>query len=149
MAEEVQRRGMSKGCLIALIVVGALVLLLVIAGITCYVKRDDLARYGAATLVNGIKTQLNEKPPEGLDTTQVNAMADAFLEKLNESEIDYNQYGRFMQSIQSIPADEKVDSAEVEVFIQAMIEYFPELEELLPAEESSDTITVEDSITIE
>jgi uncharacterized protein YejL (UPF0352 family) len=145
MAQEVQRKGMSRGCLIALIVVGALVLLLVIAGIVCYAKKDDLARYGAATLVNGVKTELHKNPVEGVDTAQVNVVADAFLEKLNESKIDYNKYGRFMQSIQSISADEKVDSVEAEEFIKAMIEYFPELEELLPVKEVEDTTTAEDS----
>ena len=146
MAEEVQRKGMSKGCLIALIVVGALVLLLVIAVIVCYAKKDDLARYGAATLVNAIKTEMRKNPMEGVDTVHVDAVADAFLDKLNENKIDYNKYGRFMQSVQSIPADEKVDSVEAEQFIQAMIEYFPELEELLPMEEVEDTTTAEDSI---
>jgi uncharacterized protein YejL (UPF0352 family) len=146
MAEEVQKKGMSKGCLIALIVVGAVVLLLIIAVIVCYAKKDDLARYGAATLINSIKTELRKNPVEGVDTAQVNAVADAFLDKLSESKIDYNKYGRFMQSIQSIPADEKVDSIEAEQFIRAMIEYFPELKERLPAKEVEDTTTAEDSI---
>jgi uncharacterized protein YejL (UPF0352 family) len=146
MAEEVQKKGMSKGCLIALIVVGALVLLLVIAAIVCYAKKDDLARYGAATLVNGVKTELHKNPVEGVDTTQINVVAAAFLEKLNESKLDYNKYGRFMQSIQPILEDKKVDSVEAEKFIQAMVEYFPELKERLPAKEVEDTTTAEDSI---
>ncbi len=149
MAEEVQKKGMSKGCMIALIVVGALVLLLVVALIVCYAKKDDLARYGAATLVNSIKTEMRKNPVEGVDTVQVDAVADAFLEKLNETKIDYNKYGRFMQAIQTIPADEKVDSVEAEQFVQAMIEYFPELEELVPVEEVEDTTTADDSVWIE
>ncbi|MFQ6007500.1 MAG: hypothetical protein ACE5K8_00965 [Candidatus Zixiibacteriota bacterium] len=149
MAEEVQKKGLSKGCLIVLIVVGALVLLLVVVGIVRYVKKDDFARYGAATLVNTVKSELQENPVEGVDTVQVNAVADAFLEKLNQAELDYNKYGRFMQSIQSIPSDEKVDSAEAEAFIQAMIEYFPELEQMLPVEEIEDTTTAEDSVLTE
>jgi uncharacterized protein YejL (UPF0352 family) len=146
MAEEVQKKGMSKGCLIALIVVGALVLLLVIAAIVCYAKKDDLARYGAATLVNGVKTELHKNPVEGVDTTQINVVAAAFLEKLNESKLDYNKYGRFMQSIQPILEDKKVDSVEAEKFIQAMVEYFPELKELLPAKEVEDTTAAADSV---
>jgi uncharacterized protein YejL (UPF0352 family) len=146
MAEEVQKKGMSKGCLIALIVVGALVLLLVIAGIVCYAKKDDLARYGAATLINSIKTELRKNPGEGVDTTQINVVAAAFLEKLNESKLDYNKYGRFMQSIQPILEDKKVDSVEAEKFIQAMVEYFPELKELLPAKEVEDTTAAADSV---
>ena len=147
--EEVQRKGMSKGCLIALIVVGVLLLMVVIAGITCYLKKDDLARYGAATLVNSIKMELADNPVEGVDTAQVNAIADAFMEKLNESELDYNKYGRFMQAVQAISSEKAVDSAEAEQFVRAMIGYFPELEELLPVEEIEDSTAVEDSTSIE
>jgi len=150
MNQEVQKkRGMSKGCLIALIVVGVLVLLLVIAGITCYLKKDELAKYGAVTLVNSIKAELNNTPVEGVDTVKVNAVADAFVNELNEKELDYDKYKRLIQTVQGIMSDKKVDSAEAEEFVRAMTEYFPELEELAPMEPIDDSATVDDSILVE
>ncbi len=150
MNQEVQKkRGMSKGCLIALIVVGVLVLLLVIAGITCYLKKDELAKYGAVTLVNSIKAELNNTPVEGVDTVKVNAVADAFVNELNEKELDYDKYKRLIQTVQGIMSDKKVDSAEAEEFVRAMTEYFPELEELAPARHIEDSTTVDDSILVE
>jgi flagellar basal body-associated protein FliL len=146
MADEVQKKGMSKGCLIALIVAGVVVLLAVIAAVTCYMKRDDLARYGAVTMVNGIKAELNRNPVAGVDTVRFNAVADAFVEKLNETKLDYDKFGRFMQTVQTIMNDKAVDSGEAEVFVKAMLDYFPELEELLPAEAETDTTETTDSL---
>jgi len=124
-------------------------LLLVIAGITCYLKKDELAKYGAVTLVNSIKAELNNTPVEGVDTVKVNAVADAFVNELNEKELDYDKYKRLIQTVQGIMSDKKVDSAEAEEFVRAMTEYFPELEELAPMEPIDDSATVDDSILVE
>ncbi len=149
MMEVQAKKGMSKGCLIALIVVGVLVLLLVIVGITCYLKREDLAKYGAVTLINSVKTELNNNPVEGVDTVRVNAVAEAFVEKLQDSKLDFEKYGQIMQSIQAIMTDKTVDSDEAEDFVQAMIEYFPELEEMAPIEQIEDSTVTEDSLSIQ
>gem|GEM_PF-1515320 len=117
---------MSKGCLIALIVVGVLLLLVIIVGITCYLKKDELVKYGTTAMVTGIKTKLNDNPVAGVDTVRANAIADAFIEKFNEAEIDYSKYGPFTGQLQELMSDEEIDSAEAEQFMQAMIEYFIE-----------------------
>jgi hypothetical protein len=149
MAGEVPKKKMSKGCLIALIVVGVLLLLVIIAGIVCYLKKDELVKYGTTALVTSIKTDLNENPVAGIDTVRVNAITDAFIEKLNESEVDYTKYGRFGQTLQSFQFDEVIDSMEAEQFVRAMIEYFPELEQLVPAVEIEDSTYMEDTTSIE
>ncbi len=149
MTEEVQKKRMSKGCLIALIVVGVLLLLVIIAGITCYLKKDELVKYGTTTMVTGIKTKLNDNPVAGIDTVRVNAVADAFIEKFNEAEIDYTRYGALSGELQEFVADDEIDSMDAERFVQAMIEYFPELEELVPAVEIEDSTYMEDTASIE
>jgi len=112
--------------LIALIVGGVLLLLVIIAGITCYLKKDELVKYGTTAMVTSIKTDLNENPVAGVDTVRVNAIADAFIEKFNEAEIDYPRYGALSGKLQEFMSDEEIDSAEAEQFVQAMIEYFIE-----------------------
>ena len=149
MTDEVPKKRMSKGCLIALIVVGVLLLLVIIAGIVCYLKKDELVKYGTTALVTSIKTDLNENPVAGVDTVRVNAITDAFIEKLNESEVDYAKYGHFGQTLQAFQSDKVIDSAEAEQFVQAMIEYFPELEQLLPAVEIEDSTYLEDTVSTE
>lgn len=149
MTGEVPKKRMSKGCLIALIVVGVLLLLVIIAGITCYLKKDELVKYGTTAMVTSIKTKLNDNPVAGVDTVRVNAIADAFIEKMNESEVDYAKYGPLSGKLQGFMSDEEIDSAEAEQFMQAMIEYFPELEQLLPAVETEDSTYLEDTVSIE
>lgn len=135
--------------MIALIVGGVLLLLVIIAGITCYLKKDELVKYGTTAMVTSIKTDLNENPVAGVDTVRVNAIADAFIEKFNEAEIDYTRYGALSGKLQEFMSDEEIDSSEAEQFMQAMIEYFPELEQLLPAVEIEDSIYMEDTVSTE
>lgn len=149
MTEVQAKKGMSKGLLIALIVVGVVVLLVVIAGITCYLKREELVRYGAVISINSVKTEVNDNPVEGVDTVRVNAVADAFVEKLQESKLDFDKCGRFVRTVQAIMSDKKVDSDEAEDIVQAMIEYFPELEEMAPIEYLEDSTVTEDSLSIQ
>ena len=149
MNGEVPKKRMSKGCLIALIVAGVVLLLVIIAGILWCLKGDEMIKNSTATQVTGFKTELNDNPVAGVDTVRVNAIADAFIEKMNKSEVDYARYGRFVQALQALQSDEEIDSAEAERFVQAMIEYFPELEQLVPAVEVEDSTYLEDTVSIE
>ncbi|MFQ5499490.1 MAG: hypothetical protein ACE5FH_07440 [Candidatus Zixiibacteriota bacterium] len=125
-----QKKGMSKGCLISLIIVGALVVLVSIAMVTCYVKRGELAVFGATTVINGVKTKLAEEPIPGVDSVHVNAVCDRFVIMLSEQEEMDERYQRFFMTLQSIPQDDIIDSAEVGLLIEAMVDYFPELEDV-------------------
>jgi hypothetical protein len=153
-SEEFPMEKSSKILMITLIVIGiilwvVIILFVIIAGIVCYVKKDEVVKYGTTTLVTSVKTKMNENPTAGIDTTRVNAIADAFIRKFNETEIDYDKYGRFGQEIQGFQSDEYIDSADAELFMQALIEYFPELQELIPEVEIEDTTYQEDSVSIE
>jgi hypothetical protein len=132
MTEVAKKQGMSKGCLIGLIVVGVLLILIIAISITCYLKREDLAKFGAATVVNGLKEMVAKEPPQGIDTTKFDAVSDGFLKKLKESKLDGEKYKNFMTEIQSIASDKKVDSAEAVQFMNAIYDYFPELKESIP-----------------
>ena len=135
MAEEVgipqQKKGLSKGCLISLIVVGVIVILIVVMMVMCYVYREDLMKTGTAAALTSIKSELADNPPAGIDTAQFNALTDDFISTMNAdtAEVDLMQFQSFMQSIQTMLADKAVDSSEVEDLKAAMIRYYPELGE--------------------
>ena len=145
MTEQPKRKGMSKGCLIGLIALAVVIVLVVIAGITCYVKKDEILKFGVVTMVTGVKTQLADNPVEGIDTVAVNAMADAFVEKTNASEMDPEKMALFGQTVQGLLSDKELDSVEVSEFMKAMVDYYPELEELMPVPEEPavDSVTTE------
>jgi len=123
-----EKKGMSKGCMIALIVVGSVAVLIAAIAITCWMKKDDMARYGARMVVSDFKTKIAEAPIEGIDTVEVNSIVDSFNVLLDSTELRLDDFGTFFQRIQSIAADKAVDSVEVILMMNAMIEYFPELE---------------------
>ena len=128
--EESKRQGMSKGCLIGLIVAGALLLLVIIIGVTCYVKRDDLMKFGVAQLMNSVKVEVAAQQIPGVDTAQFNGIADSFVAKLNSSEMQYLEYQTFMTVLQKATTDKKIDSAEVYQLVDAMVKYYPDLDSL-------------------
>jgi len=147
-------KGMSKGCLVALIVLAVVILLVVIAIVTCYYKKDDVIRYGATTVVEKVKETMTAAPQEGVDTTVVNAVADKFIEQIkSEKKLDMQKIGALIQSLQSIPGDKKVDSDEARQFINALTDFYPDLKDLtnkitpVPVEDS--TMIPKDSVSAE
>ena len=133
--ENAPGKGMSKGCLVALIIAGAIAVVVIILMVTCYIYKDDLAKMAAGTLVNGLKSELAKYAYPDVDTVQFNALADDFMERLEEQEpLDFQTYGVFMGTLQSVMSDNKFASDEVAHVQEAFVQYFPELKESLPQE---------------
>lgn len=143
-----EKKGMSKGCLVALIVGLVLLVLVVGAGLVCWYKKDAFLKAGTVTMVNSITAELANNPVEGVDTVLVNQVASGFITKINESEIDLQQFGQFAQDIQRLMDDKVVDADEADQFIDMMVDYYPELRDLLPPEDEpvEDTTVVIDSL---
>lgn len=132
--ENAPKKGMSKGCLILLIVGSAIVILAILGALTCWYFKDDLAKMGSSTLVNGLKTELGTSDFEDVDTVQFNAMADAFMAKMNaEDPLDWDRYALFMGAIQNVMEDKSFGADEVPIIEDAFIMYYPDLEIMLPA----------------
>jgi len=128
--ETTQKKGMSKGCMVALIVAGVLIVLVIILAALAYVYKDDLVKFGTTSTVNAIKKSLAENPADGVDTVRFNAVADQFMAKLGDAEIDPVEFQTFFQELQGAGSDQQFDSSEVESLIQGMVGMFPELNDL-------------------
>ncbi len=150
MTEVVEKKkGMSKGCLIGLVVAGVLLVMVMVAAVVMWMYWDDLTKFAGTAHVTSIKTKVAENPPSGLDTVSFNAACDAFSEKLSQDQYDAEKYAAFFGKTQSIPSDSKVDSVEAQIFLEAMFEYYPDLEELIPPVELPDTTVLADSLGLE
>ena len=125
--------------------VGCLVLA---AGLFCWYKKDAFLKAGTVAMVNSITSELANNPVEGVDTVVVNQVAAGFITKINESEIDLQQFGQFAQDIQRLMDDQAIDADEADRFIDMMVDYYPELGDLLPPEDEAveDTTIVIDSL---
>lgn len=141
--EPTQKKGMSKGCLVGLIIVSVIVVIIIIGAITCWYYKEDLVKQGGLMAVTSAKGLVAENPPEGLDTTQFNAVCDGFSEKVKADSLDLERYGLFLQSMQEIIGDQNISSEEAAQLMESMIAYYPELEELYQPEEEIDTTAVE------
>jgi len=146
--ENAPKKGMSKGCLVALIIAGALVVVAIILMVTCYIYKDDLAKMAAGTLVNGLKAELAKSAYPDVDTVQFNSMADAFAERLDEEKpLNFENYSVFMGTLQAVMGDKKFGADEVTVVQEAFVLYYPELEKLLPEVEKVPEVVFDSAST--
>jgi hypothetical protein len=127
-----EKKGMSKGCLVGLIVLGVLIVAIAALSFVCYLKKDSIMRFGVDAMVAEAKTQVANNPSTPIDSATFNAVADSFSTKLNAEEVDMQKMGVLAQVIQGIIEDKVVDSAEVIVFVDAMVDYYPELAAMVP-----------------
>ena len=124
-----QKQGMSRGCLVSLIVVGVIAVLVIAAAVVCYVYREDLVKTASVTTLNGIKSEIAQNPPGGVDTARFNGVTDSFIAKLNAdtAAMDMVQFQALMQTIGTVMDDRVVDSSEVEMLETALFRYYPEI----------------------
>ena len=149
--EQVQKKGMSKGCLVALIIVGALLLIVVIGALSCWFYRAELARMGAVTMMNQVKQMVAESPPQDVDTAQFNSLLDGFVGRLEEDEMaDQDttlvKLAELMQVMQTVVEDKAIDENEIDQLSNTMLSFYPELVDEFWRVEPIDSNVVTDSM---
>jgi hypothetical protein len=128
--EQVPKRGMSKGCMIALII-GIVLLVIVIAlGITCYLKRDAVIKWGTQSALTMVKAEVAKAPVPGVNSEHFGVIVDSFLTRIAAEPLNYEKYQLFVPVMQKIGADKQIDKDEVSQLIDAVVTYFPDLEPL-------------------
>ena len=143
------KKRMSTGCMVALIVGIALVVIVVVGGVLCYTYREDLVKAGATAGIQAIQTQMQQDPQPGVDTALVNRVCNAYVERLQTEEgIDLNSLALVMQDLQQVPKDKVVDSVEAAALVSTMVQMYPDLESLARPEPALDTL-ITDSADVE
>jgi hypothetical protein len=147
MTEGIQKKGMSKGCMVGLIIGLIIVIIVAALMVTCYMKKDELAKYGVETMLVGAKTSLAAEPINGIDSVKFNALIDQFVEQFNsEDTLDYAKAAKILGLIQTVPVDSKLDSLELPLLLDAMFTYYPDMDQSVIIEMEVDTTAVVDSI---
>jgi len=125
--EQVPKKGLSKGCMVALII-GIVLLVIVIAlSITCYLKRDSVIKWGTQSALTMVKTELAKTPVPGVNGEKFGVVVDSYLARIQAEPLDYNKYQVFVPVIQKLGADKKIDRNEVKELVDAAVTYFPDL----------------------
>lgn len=129
-------KGMSKGCTVALIVVGVILVLVIALAVTCYFYWGDAVKMSANALVGEAKTVLAQDPPEGVDTVQFNALADAFVERFDPENLRPDEYGPMLSQFGEAIKDKRLTADEVQQMSDAMVLLYPDLQRYVaPVEE--------------
>jgi len=128
--EQVPKKGMSKGCMVALIIGIVLLVIVVALGITCYLKRDAVIKWGTQSALTMVKAEIAKTPVPGVNAEKFGIIVDSFLTRIEAEPLDYQKYQQFVPVIQKIGADKQVDAAEVSQLVDAVVTYFPDLEPL-------------------
>ena len=147
-------KGLSKGCMVGLIVGGVIVVLAIIAGITCYMNLDELAKTGITTTISEVSRLASESPQEGVDVEQFKILCDKFNHTVKtDSTFTIATSGQILQSATAVIEDEITDADEARMLIDEMIAMYPELAEFAPAgpeeeQELDSTEITEDSAAV-
>jgi hypothetical protein len=162
MEQPIERKGMSKGCLVALIVAGAIVLI-IIAGVTFIcVNRDKVMQAVTKIGMNQIKTEVGRQNFVGLDTARFNALVDSFVTHLKTEPLSDSDFAK-LSVLQQVTADRKIDSRDVSKIMDMIVACYPNLAayrpDFTPTDSASadsvpsatappnDTVTIGDSVT--
>lgn len=142
-----EKKKMSRGCLVGLIVLSVIVVLITIAGFVCYSKRDDFMKFALNTGLTKITETIANSPVAGIDTTEVNQAVLRFTERFEADTLDIDRWGRLMGEMQAILLDEAVDSLEAEQFLESLENYFdwPPIETVTEADTSASESGLEES----
>jgi len=128
MNETPQKKKMSTGCLVGIIAFSVLLLAVIALAFYCYSNREKLVRFGAVTAVQKFKEGVAKDVQPGVDTVQVNAVADQLTTEFKAADTeDMQKLATFMSSLQNVFNDEKIDSTEVAMFFRAAETYDPDL----------------------
>lgn len=131
MTEVAQKKGLSKGCMVTLIVTGIVLVVAVALAITCYVKRNDLIKFAFVNGVANLKTEINKLDMPGVDTVAFNAVTDEFIRRVNaEPELNLEQFSTLAPTLQSTRINKDSDSAVVGVLLEAMYSVYPDLKDV-------------------
>jgi len=150
MTETTQKKGLSKGCLIGLIVAAVLLVMVIVAVIVIYIYREDLSKFAGTAVITQIQQQVAQDPPPGLDVAAFDAVCNEFSARMEADSLDPEAYTAFLSKVRTIPMDNKVDSAEAVIFLDAVFEYYPELEDMyLPSDVPPDSTEAIDSVSSE
>lgn len=137
-----EKKGLSKGCTVALIVGGIMLVLIAALVITLFVKGKDVAKWAFLQAVETEKTLIMSSNLTGIDTLAVNKVADGFKSKIESPDFELEQVLSFQGFVQEYVTDSKVDSTEAVKFVEAMLYCYPELDSLYRPDIDGDTSTV-------
>ncbi|HHI02623.1 MAG TPA: hypothetical protein ENL22_03775 [candidate division Zixibacteria bacterium] len=125
MNEEVKtktKKGMSRGCLIGLIVAGILVIIVIGSGIVCYVYQDELLEWGLEKTTEMIALEIKANLPEEITEQDVDELFEKLKQAIKNKEIDPSKIQKLATQFQMYLEDQKIDEDEARAIMEEIKE---------------------------
>jgi hypothetical protein len=131
--EDARKGGLSKGCIVGLIIAAVLVVIVVTVVVLIWVYKDEAVKMGASAIATQMKQVVVKTPVEGVDSVQVNRIADAFVAKVKSDEKpDLQGLALLIQQVSPLISDGQITAADFAVVSEGMARAYPDLKALLP-----------------
>jgi len=139
-----EKKGLSKGCTVALIIGGVVAVLIIAVVIMIMVKGKDVAKWAFVQAIDNEKNVIMQSQIPGIDTAAVNSVADGFKERIESPDFQFDQVMSFQGFVQQYATDARADSSEAAQFVEAMIECYPGLADRYQPNITTDTSAITD-----
>lgn len=117
-----QKKGMSRGCLITLVVFAVILVIVIAMSIVCYIKKDSIMEWGVLQISSQLQREIVADLPEGVTKEEVDSVFTQFNQAVKDKRVDPTDLQSLTVMIQEIMKDKKVDHEESMRFLNAMKE---------------------------
>ena len=121
-----EKKKKGKGCKIALIILGVLVVIAIIAGYFVCTNIDKIAKYAVVKTIDAFEVKIMESLPDGYDEAEVKEVFENARKAFEEGKIDGEKAGLKVQEIsmtfQQAIEDEELTTEELDELLQQIRE---------------------------
>ena len=110
--EKVKKKG--KGCKIALIILGVLVVIAIIAGYFVCTNIDKIAKFAVVKTIDAFEVKIMESLPDGYDEAEVTEVFESARRAFEDGKIDGEKVGMKVQEI-SMTFQQAIDDDELTI----------------------------------
>ncbi len=125
MSEELKtetKKGMSRGCLIGLVIVGILAIIVIGSGIVCYIYQDELLEWGLEKTTEMIALEIKANLPEEFTEQDVDNLFDKLKQAIKNKKIDPSKIQKLATQFQLYLEDQKIDEDEAREIMEEIKE---------------------------
>ena len=117
-----EKKGMSKGCLIALII-GLVILFIVVAlSVICIVFKDEIKGAVLERLTETVATEIKNNLPDGITADEVDSLMKEFKDAYASDKISQEDLGQVSSMVSSMMSDKKIDKDEAKELLDKLHE---------------------------
>ncbi len=103
---------MSKGCTIALIIVGILLVILIVGIVLVIVNKDRIIEAGLNVMTGAIENELAENPPPGYTAESIHTLLEDFKAAIKNQSFDPDKIQELGPELQSAMGDNEITREE-------------------------------------